>query len=262
MSAGTRTEPPTLATVQPVTTTDLLKCAAVVCMVLDHIGHFIFPDEPGWRVVGRLAAPVFFFLIGYARSWSVPRSWLVFGAILTALDLASPQGSQHLNILLVFALLRLFFAMAGPTLRRQWQFPFLAGCVFALFLPFAGEWIEYGMEGPLIALAGWMAREAADAPADLHERLRLQARIALGLALAVYFGMESVDYGFRGLWLKTFIVLMAGLGYALATFRRAEVSLAAPAPVLAGIRAAGRWSLEIYALHLIALYLLFWTPPA
>lgn len=245
-----------------VTTTDLLKCVAIVCMVLDHIGHFLFPDEPGWRVVGRLAAPVFFFLIGYGRIWAVPRSWLAFGLILTALDIASPQGSQHLNILIVFATLRILFALAGPWLRLRWQHPWLLAGLFALALPFAGEWIEYGMEGPLIALAGWLAREAADTPDEGRERALLQARLMLGLALAVYFGIESVDYGFRDLWLKAFIGLVAGLGYALATFRRADVPLAAPTPVLAGIRLGGRWSLEIYALHLIALYLLFWTPPA
>lgn len=259
MSASARVTPPAVLA-RSVTTTDLLKCAAIVCMVLDHIGHFIYPDEPGWRVFGRLAAPVFFFLIGYSRSWTVPRSWLVFGAILTTFDLVSPQGSGNLNILIVFAGLRLFFGLAGPTLRRQWQFPFLAGCVFVLLLAVAGKWIEYGMEGPLIALAGWMAREAAQAGGDVRESLRWQARIMLGAALAVYFGMESFDYGFRGLWLKTFIVLLAGLGYALATFRRADVPLAAPAPLLAGIRICGRWSLEIYALHLIALFILFWTP--
>ena len=48
--------------------TDWLKCAALVCAMLDHFGHFFMDDDRWWGVVGRLAAPTFFFLIGYAAT--------------------------------------------------------------------------------------------------------------------------------------------------------------------------------------------------
>lgn len=40
-----------------------LKCIAVFSMLVDHIGAFLFPSEVWMRYVGRLAFPIFSFLI-------------------------------------------------------------------------------------------------------------------------------------------------------------------------------------------------------
>ena len=40
-----------------------LKCIAVFSMLIDHIGAFLFPSEVWMRYVGRLAFPIFGFLI-------------------------------------------------------------------------------------------------------------------------------------------------------------------------------------------------------
>ena len=56
----------------PVTTTDLLKLAGLTLVLIDHYGLFFDPNADWWRVVGRGAAPVFFFLIGFARTRTVP----------------------------------------------------------------------------------------------------------------------------------------------------------------------------------------------
>ena len=45
--------------------TNFLKLAALLCMLIDHIGEFI-PQSPVWfRYIGRLAAPLFF----YCSAW-------------------------------------------------------------------------------------------------------------------------------------------------------------------------------------------------
>src|SRR3712207_8087702 len=43
-------------------------------------------DEMWWRLFGRLASPVFFFFIGFARTRTVPWTWIVFGIVITAAD--------------------------------------------------------------------------------------------------------------------------------------------------------------------------------
>ncbi len=48
---------------------DLFKLTALLLMFIDHIGVFVFPDVIWWRIFGRAAAPIFFFLIGYSRSY-------------------------------------------------------------------------------------------------------------------------------------------------------------------------------------------------
>lgn len=42
-----------------------MKTIAVICMLMDHIGFLFFPDQIQWRMVGRLAMPIFAF--GIAR---------------------------------------------------------------------------------------------------------------------------------------------------------------------------------------------------
>src|SRR5262249_41552895 len=95
-----------------VTTTDVLKFVGVAMLLIDHYGLYFDPDRSWWRVFGRLAAPIFFFLIGFARTRSVPWTWIAFGVGLTALDVWTSWGEDRLrnvtlDILLNFAILRL-----------------------------------------------------------------------------------------------------------------------------------------------------------
>ncbi|MDP2670231.1 MAG: TraX family protein [bacterium] len=54
---------------------DYIKVIALISMILDHIGYFLFPEQIIRRVVGRLAFPLFLFLVGYnlsrRRRWSL-----------------------------------------------------------------------------------------------------------------------------------------------------------------------------------------------
>jgi hypothetical protein len=74
-----------------VTTTDVLKCIGVASFLIDHTGVFFDPAEPWWRLFGRVAAPIFFFLVGFARSRRVPWTWLALGAALTVSQCCSSR---------------------------------------------------------------------------------------------------------------------------------------------------------------------------
>src|SRR5688572_24086808 len=65
-----------------VTTTDLLKVIGVATFLVDHYGFFFHTDELWWRMFGRVASPIFFFLVGFARTREVPLTWLAFGLAL------------------------------------------------------------------------------------------------------------------------------------------------------------------------------------
>ena len=48
---------------------DWLKVLAVVTMVIDHIGYYLFSDILGLRLIGRIAFPIFLFLVGLNGSF-------------------------------------------------------------------------------------------------------------------------------------------------------------------------------------------------
>ena len=65
-AARSRTPP------RPVDNADWLKTAAIISVSIGHFGFFFVEDDRWWSVVGRFAAPPFFFLVGYAQTRTVP----------------------------------------------------------------------------------------------------------------------------------------------------------------------------------------------
>ncbi|MBX9759789.1 MAG: conjugal transfer protein TraX [Beijerinckiaceae bacterium] len=241
-----------------VTTTDLLKLAGLVFVFADHFGLFFAPDEDWWRVAGRAAAPIFFFLIGFARTRTIPMSWLVLGAILTALDIYVSEGLDDvtLNILFNFALVRLAVAwidarvLTTPWGERWGLLPIALLCAAAI--PLAGFILEYGAEGWLWALFGVAAREAISRGSP---QMRLQRNMIALFCAAVYIVVETHDYDFEPEQTAVLALLMGGLALTLVAFRRTDVPFAAPAPLVRALNWIGRHSLEIYAVSLFLMQL-------
>ncbi|WJH35603.1 conjugal transfer protein TraX [Paenibacillus sp. CC-CFT747] len=50
-----------------------MQIVAMLTMLIDHIGFLYFPESPGWRVIGRLAFPIYAYFIvrGYRHTSSV-----------------------------------------------------------------------------------------------------------------------------------------------------------------------------------------------
>lgn len=238
---------------RPITTTDLLKFAALAFVLIDHIGAYFVEDETWWRLLGRLAAPIFFFLIGFARTRSTPWTWLAFGAILTLSDAIESDSLSEptLNILLNFALLRwaLLPWFERHALPQPWRVALLVmACAAAI--PFSDHLLEYGTGGWLWALLGSAHRQALEMPNPRAQITRTGVGAAIGSA---YTLREIHDFSFDPLQSAVLAVLIAGLVVLLTGFRRADLSWPAPQPVAAILRLCGRFSLEIYAVSLFAM---------
>lgn len=240
--------PPILA---PVTTTDALKAAALVIILIDHIGHYLLPDMPLFRVVGRMGAPIFFFLIGFAKTRDIPLRWLWLGAVLTGVDfLWTGQISETLlAILFNFAAIRLALPLIekhalAPPLR-------LVALVLALILLVrpTSMFIEYSTAGWLFALAGLLHRRCLDEGEAWRQRRDFLAI----MAVLVYIVAEQVDYNFPFVLTGLLILEMVLLISVLQRFQRHHLAQQPIPPVASVMRFCGRYSLEIYALQIIAL---------
>src|SRR5246127_976801 len=140
--------------------TDWLKTAAIIFVSAGHFGFFFMEDELWWSVFGRLAAPPFFFLVGYAQSRTVPLHWIGIGVILTVLESWNAGWTWVApNILLSFVLIRIARPYAQELIQHHGWVGF-ALLVFLLLaaVPAVEKWVDYGAEGWLWALFGFCQR--------------------------------------------------------------------------------------------------------
>jgi hypothetical protein len=239
-----------------VTTTDLWKAAAIVLVLVDHYGLYFVAEPAPWRLLGRTAAPVFFFLIGFARAGRTPWSWIVLGAALTAERMLTEPapGDQFGNILLSFALLRLLIL---PTVR-EWVMPSpwrVAALILAstALIPWTKPLLEYGTEGWLWAFFGLAHRLAGESGGSRAVWARNTLALSAGTAWVIG---ETANFAFGPPQAAILSFLVGALAWALCGFRRETFPRQPPEPAAAILRFAGRWTLEIYALTLFGMHVL------
>jgi uncharacterized membrane protein YcfT len=231
------------------TSTDLLKLAGLALVLVDHYGLFFDGDQTWWRVFGRPAAPIFFFLIGFARTNAIPAYWLVLGAILTGLDVISDGRDASLNILFSFALLRLVLPHVESFIaHKRFALPLLA-LLLAALAPLFGNVIEYGLSGWLWALLGLSARLAiAGEPGSARNR-----NIVAVICSLFYLIGESLFWHLDFAQIVALSLLIGALVATLLAFRRKDLEWRPPAPLAQTLNWIGRRSLEIYAASTIAM---------
>lgn len=89
---------------------DYLKILAIITMTIDHIGYYLFPEYEWLRVIGRIAFPLFLFLVGFSWSYQRKRNIFLVGIMVQIFSLFSYEyfhfGSNSGNILLGICLAR------------------------------------------------------------------------------------------------------------------------------------------------------------
>jgi hypothetical protein len=248
--------------------TDWLKTFAIILVLVGHFGHFFVEDDRWWSTFGRLAAPPFFFLLGYAQSRTVPLRWIWLGVILTALE--SWNDDWHWvspNILLSLALIRVARPYVEIFLQRHgWAAFTLLVLALVAVVPVAGRIVDYGAEGWLWALFGLCHRMyvnnraasdvdgAGQSPAPaaraIMTKIWLMRLVACLIAVVVYVWQEQVEFSFRPPQLAVFIFSIGVLSAGLCRFRRGPSRIQPPQVVAATLRFIGRYTLEIYAIEL------------
>ena len=148
----------------------VLKLIAVVSMTIDHIGYIFFPNQIWLRILGRLAFPIFAYMIAegcfYTRN---KKRYLFLVAAIGVLCQAAEvifQNSWELNIMFTLALsILLIFLLQWAKGRKEilrWGvFIFaLAACAFldfGLTKLCPGFRIDYGFFGILMAVVIYIA---------------------------------------------------------------------------------------------------------
>jgi hypothetical protein len=179
-----------------------LKLLAMVTMALDHIGAYLFPHILWLRIIGRLAFPIYAFLIaeGCRHTRSMGRylgSVAIMGAICQIVYFFA-MGSLYMCILVTFSLsIGLIWLLKFAAHRKQ---DLLSKCLVVLgiftvyflceilpgLLPGTDFSIDYGFWGIMIPVLVSFAR--------LHKFPRWAELLLLGMGLvllgSVYDGVQ------------------------------------------------------------------------
>ena len=171
-----------------------LKLIAMAAMFLDHLGAHLYPRYALLRIIGRIAFPIFAFMIAegcrYTRS---PRRYLLqIGALALVCQIVSTvaTGSLYQSVLVTFTLsIGLIFCLEDC--RRKKDAPSLLAAVLVgsvilflcevlpMLLPGTDFCIDYGIFGVLLPVAVYFARDKKE---------RLLAAAVLLMALGVVYG--------------------------------------------------------------------------
>ena len=245
---------------------DWLKTVAIISVSIGHYGYFFVDDDRWWSVFGRLAAPTFFFLLGYARTKTVPFRWIWLGVILTLLESWNAKWTWVApNILLSMALIRSIRPYVEMLLQRHgWAAFALFVSAFFAALSIADKIVDYGSEGWLWALFGLCQRRYVDHRLGLDgsaqsspplvpatkENAGLLRLLACFAAVVAYVWQEQSEYSFPQ---TQFAVFLLGVGLwsaSLCLFLRGPSRIQPPEAIADVLRFIGRHTLEIYAIQL------------
>ncbi len=233
-------------------------------MVIDHIGKFFLANNVWLRVVGRMAAPQFFFLVGYSESYRFKRSILLYGLALCIVNyLVNPSMGilEHIlpiNILISFTLIKALLNKYDPIGLSSGALIFLLAVLMFLSLP-TYLFIEYGTLGLCYAIGARLLRQRH----SLH-RFWMCATVFIHfffestflLVLNADVSVQSLPFT-AGLLVVVFLAnLIVFINYDFRLFKIQQKYIRTLAIYIS------RYSLEIYFFHLSAFMIVsyIWNP--
>ena len=202
-----------------------LKVIGIISMTIDHIGYFLFPQMTVLRVIGRLADPIFAYMIaeGCRYTKNKARYFCTMLAIACACSVVTyfAERSLYQSIFTTFSCtILLIFALdaAVKTAERAEKFfwgicaavlTFLYFAVFQLWM-IPGFETDYGFLGVITSVLVWLGRSKAEKLSGLTVGLCLLSAelgtvqfCSLAAAGLLYFyngerGNHSLKWAFYG----------------------------------------------------------------
>lgn len=223
---------------------DVIKFIAIIAMIIDHIGYyFIIENADYWRAIGRLAAPLFFFIAGYVFKYQIRINILFYGIIITLVGFDVGYGF-HLNILIVIASIKWILERWNPS-----QEDTLNLVIIFIFLYLGHFWVkdilEYGFLGFAYAFCG---RLLAMKTKPILVTVFLAGTLLIHLFEPIFFN--------DNIYVAITFSIVAILLYLMMTLFRYKVFSVKPL-IKNSLLIFSRYSLEIYFWHLYIFEVIF-----
>lgn len=172
---------------------DFLKAVAILTMVIDHVGAFLFPESDALRAIGRVSMPLWLFAVGYntgklrevgkERLLAQETTLYLCTLFLLVLNLVLKGNVFPFAITLVILISRRL--LLWPYMQKLCDTQPGVPVIAAILLAFPTLYFfEYGTQAFLFALLGYWVALGKDTSA-----VRMVA-----LVTAPFYGMMQVVY--------------------------------------------------------------------
>jgi hypothetical protein len=166
-----------------------MQLIAMLSMLIDHIGVVFFPNDPIWRILGRLALPLYVY--GIVQGWSHTRSRRRYVGRLAVIGAAAQVpfmlvGGAKVNVLGTFLMVLVVFWVIDTYGHKLVRCSAILTATFLLeFIPF-----DYGSYALFLALAYRYMKDSA--LVLTHLGLDLTFALLLGWQLQVYSVLSTL----------------------------------------------------------------------
>lgn len=181
-----------------------LKVIGIVSMTIDHIGYFLFPQMTVLRIIGRLAYPIFAYMIAEGCRYTRNKvryfcTVLVIAGVCSVVTYFA-EGSLYQSIFTTFscAMILIFALDAAAKTAERTRKIFCGVCaavlVFLYFVAFQLRMIpgfetDYGFLGIITPVLVWLGRSKAEKLAGLTIGLCL---VSAELGTVQFFSLTAV----------------------------------------------------------------------
>ena len=181
-----------------------LKVIGIVSMTIDHIGYFLFPQMTVLRIIGRLAYPIFAYMIAEGCRYTRNKvrylcTVLAIAGVCSAITYFA-ERSLYQSIFTTFscAMILIFALHAAKKTAERARKIFCGICVAVLvFLYFTvfqlrliqGLETDYGFLGIITPVLVWLGRSKAEKLAGLTLGLCL---LSVELGMVQFYSLAAV----------------------------------------------------------------------
>lgn len=228
-------------------TYDLLKAAACIFMLIDHIGMFFLKDHTFLRVIGRSAYPIFAFCIGYNKNYQIRPLLPILAIFMAAFELfLDPEARSIIGALKSSIIPSVIIVkMCMMVLYSRLNGKFIGYTLIILMFSSLHSCLlfQYGFFGVLFAIFGFLSREGCIKEYITH----------VVITFFLYTMIEGYGVGYSTLDYISSSVIFSVLIYIFMSFYIMYVKI--PDIGSMAIMILSRQSLMVYFIHYEIMYM-------
>ncbi|XVN41168.1 MAG: TraX family protein [Rickettsia endosymbiont of Argas persicus] len=137
---------------------DLLKTLAIIAMIIDHIGLYLYPELEITRIIGRTAMPVFCFFTGYNFHDKPKTKIIIYGMLLLLFTTIILKQFITTNILISIYLGQCYIYYFRNSLNHFFYSGYCHVILMIMLWYFSWSYIDYGTLVIAIMILGFIAK--------------------------------------------------------------------------------------------------------